>query len=70
MNITESLLMPVIAARTAALITTGYQTLGISLALRSAADRLIQSNPIASQQPSRDTSHHFQHDSQQPEKRQ
>ncbi len=42
--------------------------IGISLAPISSADSFIQRHPIAMTQASRDTSNHFEHDYQQPEK--
>ncbi len=48
-------------------INLDQPAIGISLGLRSGADSRIQSNPIAMYLLSRDTSNHFQRDSQQPE---
>ena len=42
--------------------------IGISLAPISSADSFIQRHPIAMTEASRDTSNHFEHDCQQPEK--
>lgn len=51
-------------------LVSEHRAIGISLAVRSGDDIRIQSNPIAMRQSSRDTSNHFQRDSQQPEKSQ
>ena len=48
-------------------LITNHLAIGISLGACSGDDIRIQSNPIATRQLSRDTSNHFQRNSQQPE---
>ena len=51
-------------------VITNFPAIGISLDTCSRDDMRIQSSPIATRQSSRDTSNHFQRNSQQPENNQ
>lgn len=53
--------------KAAHILITKHLAIGISLDACSGDDMRIQSTPIATRQLSRDTSNHFQRNSQQPE---